>query len=148
MKAFRESAALAGSVRVGKQGLAGQHRERVVESQSARVAASVNFEDLSRRQPEGRRVDYFLESSRCVDRMHAVEVHAFRPSDLVQKKTGTVALLSTICPAAIPQIESWHVIIQGEMPRRDIKARFEADTQIEIAGRTLSVEQLCREHSR
>lgn len=143
MKSLKSHSTLARQVKPGKQGLDGQHRSRFIDGADANICSSVDFEAMSAKISGPARVDYLVESSRCLGVMHAVEIHAFKPTDLWEKKQGTLTLLRQLCPGAIPELRTWHVIVQGATPRTDIAARFFAETKIAIAGRNLSVSKLC-----
>ena len=143
MDAFRQSKKFFSFVRNGKQAIKGEHRPLLVESKAARVSSSMDFESaLENIDLDCKRFDYFIESNVAANRCHALEVHAFNRSDLIEKKRGTVALLNRHCPDATAEISSWRVLIKGSMPRADIAARFQADTRILLAGRTIDVNKL------
>lgn len=143
MKAFRQSKTFSGFVLNGKQAIKGEHRPLLVESKVARVSSSMDFESaLSNIDLDCKRFDYFIELNIAVNHCHALEIHAFNRSDLVEKKRGTVELLSRHCPEAGVEISSWHVLVKGSMPRADIAARFQADNKIFLAGRSLDINKL------
>lgn len=143
MNAFRESARFARFVRPGKQAVKGEHRDLLIESRSRRVLSTIDFEAaLSNVDPTLKRIDYFFESSGSPSRCHALEVHPFKPSELMDKKRDTLLLLADHCPEAVSQIASWQVLVKGAMPRVDIAARFRADSKINIAGRNLRIDKL------
>lgn len=143
MKAFRQSKTFSGYVRNGKQAIKGEHRPLLVESKAARVSSSMDFESaLSNIDLDCKRFDYFIESNIAMDHCHALEIHAFSASYLIEKKLGTVKLLNRHCPEARVQISSWQVLIKGSMPRADIAARFQADSRIILSGRNLDINKL------
>lgn len=143
MDAFRHCNRFAGFVLPGKQSIKGEHRNLLIETRASRVSASMDFEAaLANVDLDCKRFDYFIATSHEPERCHAVEVHAFKPTELVEKKHGTVELLGRHCPASVAQVASWQVLVKGEMPRADLAARFQADNRIRIAGRTLDIVKL------
>lgn len=143
MKAFRQSKTFSGLVLDGKQAIKREHRPLLVESRAVRVSSSMDFESaLENLDLDCKRFDYFIASNIAVNQCHALEIHAFNPSDLIEKKRGTVELLNRHCPDAKAEISSWWVLIKGAMPRADIAARFQADSKIVLAGRNLELNKL------
>lgn len=143
MDAFRQSKRFAGFVLTGKQAIKGEHRSLLVETRTCRVLSSLDFEAaLTDVDLDCKRFDYFIAVSKKPDRSHAVEVHAFRPAELVDKKQGTVELVGRHCPESVAQIASWQVLVKGAMPRADLAARFRAESKIHITGRSLEIQKL------
>lgn len=143
MDAFRHAPRFSAHVRDGKGSIKGEHKQLLIESEQARVLASLDFEAaLENQDLDCKRFDYFIESSRAKGRCHAIEVHTFKPSELMEKKQGTLVLLARHCPDAKAQVASWHVLVKGAMPRLDLIARLRADSRITTAGRSLLIEKL------
>lgn len=143
MDAFRHAPIFSAHLREGKRSIKGEHKPLLIESEQARVLSSLDFEAaLANQDLDCKRFDYFIESSRSVGRCHAIEVHAFKPSELMEKKQGTLTLLARHCPDASPQVASWNVLVRGAMPRLDLIARLRADSRITTAGRSLMIEKL------
>lgn len=143
MKAFRTCTRFAHHVQPGKKAIKGEHRTRVIESSKCRIAGSLDFEAaVANIDLDCKRFDYFVEVEGFPAQCHGLEVHAFRPSDLMQKKQGTLRLLSKHCPEALSEIATWQVLVQGALPRTDLAARFQADSKIRIAGRSISIDKL------
>lgn len=129
-------------IKPGKQAIKREHRDLLLETRAVKVTKSLDFDRaLADQELEHKRWDYFVEASSQVGRSHAVEVHAFERSVLVQKKKGTVALLQNRCPRAVTEIASWTVLIKGDLPRQDLIARFRADSGIRL-DRKLHVSKL------
>lgn len=143
MDTFRHDPNFNAHLRDGKQAIKGEHRDLMIETEKARVLASLDFEaTMANRDLDCKRFDYFIEISRPAGRCHAVEVHAFKPAELMEKKRGTLTLLARHCPQASTQIASWQVLVKGAMPRRDLIARLRADSRITTAGRSLLIDKL------
>lgn len=143
MDAFLTCPRFKAHVKPGKQAVKGEHRDLLVESARARVSASLDFEAaLDNVDLEAKRFDYVLAVADHSAACHAVEVHAFRPTELMDKKRGTLHLLSLHCPNAVGAIKSWQVVLKGTAPRADLAARFQAESKILIAGRNLSIAKL------
>lgn len=142
MDAFRQEPRFRRHLKQGKQAIKGEHRDLLVEAARAKVISSLDFEAaVADEDLDCKRFDYFIESSRRSGYCHAIEVHAFKPSELAQKKQGTLTLLARHCPAASAQVASWHVLVKGELPRQDLVAKFRADTRI-YPSRHLKLDEL------
>lgn len=143
MDAFRLVPRFSAHLRQGKQSIKGEHRDLLIETDEARVLASLDFEAaMANRDLDCKRFDYFIETSRTKGRCHAVEVHAFKPAELMAKKRGTLNLLARHCPQASTEVASWQVLVKGAIPRRDLTARLRADSNITTAGRNLLIDKL------
>ncbi|MCA3237442.1 MAG: hypothetical protein ACK5OI_07965 [Curvibacter sp.] len=142
MNAFRECDIFSGHVETGKQGIDRNHRKLVVETSSVKVTTSLNFDvAVDGLLMKNKRWDYFLETSAAPGKLHALEVHRFNQRELMGKKEGTLAIMRDLCPAAIAEVSSWNVIAHGNLPRKDLIARFSAETRIRIR-RDLPISQV------
>lgn len=142
MKVFRQSTHFATRVQAGKKALKGEHRKLLIESSQAKVTGSLDFEKaVEGIQSQEKRWDYFIEAQGVDTVVHAVEVHEFDRSVLVQKKAGTLAILNEVCAPAKEAVKSWHVLVVGDLPRIDLIARFKAETKIQVS-RQLNISKL------
>ncbi len=136
MNAFRQHPLLSQGIKSGKQALKAEHRALMIESRQRKVAFSLDFDAaMTDQYLMHKRWDYFLQTSLSGDDVHAVEIHAYRPTELLGKKNGTLAILGLVCPEGAEAIKSWTALVLGNAPRPDIAARFTAETRIRIARR-------------
>jgi hypothetical protein len=134
VKTFRQVPSTAPFVKSGKNALTSLHSHLVIEHRTRRINASLSFEAIALKYKyHEKRWDYFIEISSTPEKCHAFEVHKYKESDLIEKKRGTLHILAKLCPSASTEIVSWHVAVTGDLPRRDLIARFTANTGIHIA---------------